>query len=219
MLHCNSSYLQVIFLHLQFHLKVTYYTYFEVHNLFLVTARIGLHSLMFKTHQFSYTFQCFSSVSLLCLRHSVLAPISLTPPSWIPCLVWLVSSHTPDQAPIKKQQSSFAKLIFTCQTSCWKWIIQLCDTMMQCDVTKSLKKKVGLLTSCLQEHCFLWERWAPVGVSLSRSFIMLKQMPPLRHSADIICNIPIQLFINGENNYVQHYTVLLFKSYYRCIHI
>lgn len=50
MLHCNNSFLQVIFLHLQLYLKVTYYTNFEVHNLFWVTTRIGLHSLMFKKH-------------------------------------------------------------------------------------------------------------------------------------------------------------------------
>ena len=52
------------------------YAYYQVLILFGVNTRIGLHALMLKINRFSHTVWCCSSVSPLCLKRSVLAPVA-----------------------------------------------------------------------------------------------------------------------------------------------
>ena len=63
-----------------FHLKGTHYAHFQVHNFILGynKNRCTCFSAQ-KTHQFSHIVQCCSSVFTLCLKRSVLAPVSLGP--------------------------------------------------------------------------------------------------------------------------------------------
>ena len=76
---------------------------------FWVTTKIGLQAQ--KTHQFSHCVQCCSSVSTLCLKHSVLAPVSLSFPTPVypVCSDWSV--HTCLSQHSWQQQSSCAKSI------------------------------------------------------------------------------------------------------------
>ena len=63
--------------------------------LFWVTTRIDLHAWMLKK---DIRFFRLSSAAVL---YSVWnAPVSLRTPSWVPSLLWLVSSHMPDAAPL-----------------------------------------------------------------------------------------------------------------------
>ena len=47
--------------------------------LFWAHTIIGLHSLMWRTHRFSHIVLCCRSLSPLCLKHCVLASVSLRP--------------------------------------------------------------------------------------------------------------------------------------------
>ena len=99
--------------------------------LFLVTTRTGQHALMLKKK--SVFLYC--PVLQLYLKRSVLVPVSLRPPSWIPSLLWLVSSHMPEPAQKAVLNQRGAGISYA---NAW-----LCDVVWCHKVTEL---KAGLLT-------------------------------------------------------------------------
>ena len=79
----------------------------------------------------------------LCLKCSLIAPVSLRPASYIPSHFWLVSSHTSEPAP----------LTVSPVTVSFELLVSFISAM-----------NIGNIN--VIEPCFLWERGASVGVGI-----------------------------------------------------
>ena len=127
---------------------------------FGVTTRIGLHVLMLKTHRFPHTVQCCSSVFLLSLKHSILAPVSLRPPSRIPSLLWLVNSHMPEPGTLNNNKAAVAKFVV-------------------CSWGVGTIQKHELPQQLIKLHKLLWDAetwWTKVSFGLMVTCIFVKYM-------------------------------------------
>ena len=74
-------------------------------NVHLILKHIMLIYMLWCSKHISFL---ILSLTPLCLKRSVLAPVSLRPPSpWISSLLWLVSSHMPDSAQLSTTEQQF----------------------------------------------------------------------------------------------------------------
>ena len=151
-------------------LKEIHYAHFQVHSIV-----IGYYYDKFtclnapKTHHVFQIVQCCSFVS-----PSVLAPVSLKPLPLVYPIHSDWSAHTCLMQWSFKQQSSCAESSLMCQTSC-----RLCKR-----VTPWCSHRIkvgGTADEASQEHCFLWDRGAAVGPTLTflTSKIFLHAKEPL----------------------------------------
>ena len=140
--------------------------------------------LMFKGHIFRFIilfwvttsnrFTCFNAqitqsifctLSSVAALYSVLYSISCHLPSWIASRLWLVGSHMPDSAPLKKrQQSSCVKSLLTCQTAVRHQLCK-CVTLWHSVVSQSHGIEGETNDNTFQEYCFLgWCKvWKPTS--------------------------------------------------------
>ena len=130
---------------------------FRLIHLFRVTTIIALHVLVFKkTHQYSHTVQGCNTVSPLCLKRSVLAPVSLRPPipntqsPLIGQLTHAWPSTVDNKIAAVLNQSLGAKLV-----GLWE-----CVTQWRSVMSKSHRIKGGTTDEVFQEQLFPGERGA-----------------------------------------------------------
>ena len=124
---------------------------------------------MLKNHQISHTVQWCRTIFPLCMKRSVLAPVSLKspPPPKLPSVHWLVSSAAVQSQFIRDKPVAR-------HTWC------TCVTLWHSVMSQSYKIKGRTTDEAFQEQCFLWERGASFVADftfffkLSRSFTCTK---------------------------------------------
>ena len=134
-----------------FLLKETYYSQFQIHNFILG----------YTYHWF--TCLCCSSVALLWLKHSILAP----PTSWTPILLIGQLTHAWPSTANNNRAAVLNK--FLCAKLAARYKFCKYKTRWGSVMSQSHRIKPG---EVFQEQCFLWERGASVGVDLVRKHIV-----------------------------------------------